>query len=183
MINRTYMVFLPQGPESTFPPLDIVVSVPGTKTAPVADSGVFYPGATVTAPPPGWVTANLNGFYYELRGRAVRLEHVVGESGFTPRTNLGFHIAIAPWTDGGSSLVSGYGGLLPSVILSNSLSAAGDNALGGAARTLADPSYGPVIRIGNDAALHPGDRITPLWVVSLGIAERKDDDYDNIGSP
>jgi hypothetical protein len=172
------MVFLPQdvsGPPA-FPSLDIVVAVPGSLQAPVADIAK-YPGASVTTPPAGWAAANLNGFYYEVRGRALRLEHVVGQVGFTPRTRLGFHLSIAPWQD--SSPISAYGGFIPPVILSQSLSDAGTNALMN--HTLFDPAYGPVIRVGNDPLLHPGDMITPLWVVNLQISENKDDDWSNLG--
>lgn len=175
------MVFLPQvaAPVPAFPPLDIVVALPGSMAAPVADIAQ-YPGQSVTPPPAGWAAVNLNGFYYELRGRALRLEQIVGQAGFTPRTRLGFHVSVTPWTDT-SDPIAVYGALMPPVILSNSLSNAGANALGGDARTLVDPAYGPVIRIGNGAALHPGDMSTPLWIVNLQISENKDEDWAPLG--
>jgi hypothetical protein len=179
------MAWLPQGSreQNNYPPLDIVVAVPGLPSAPVADATLYPPGSVITTPPAGWAAANLNGAYYEIRGRSLRLEQVVGQTGFAPRTRLGFHLSIAPWADGVvESVGADYGGLIPSIILSNSLSQVGINSLTlGSGAALVDPAYGPVIRINNDVLLHPGDRITPLWIVNLQIQETKDEDFTGSG--
>lgn len=188
MINRTYIAqfnTLGQGAPAI---LDICVQATmGTRLLPVADP-VTYGAANVTAPPAGWVAANGNGAYYEVRGRTLSLEHLFGAgaaAGFVQRTNLGFHLTVTPY---GSWLAQvGNTVRLGGVQLSQSLLAAvgGDVGAAIAATNLADPVYGvaqPVIRI---HAPNDGESqlASGLLVVSLLIAERKDDDYANIGSP
>jgi hypothetical protein len=104
--------------------------------------------------------------------------------GYTQRANLGFKLTVTPYGDHTTSVPSAGGG----AILSQSLleHVGGDPAPAIPATDLADPTYGvvqPVIRLyvpksQEGVALDPG-----LFLVSLDIAERKDDDYDHTGSP
>jgi hypothetical protein len=176
MINRTYIVKTPTG-QALF--TDICLrSLMGTRLAPVADP-LTYPGST--PPPAGWVAACGDGAYYEVRGRALPFDHIFAEGtagGFTQRLNLGFHLSIVPCRS-----VAGITSAITNVLLSQSLLSAVGGDTGGAIVTasLPDQAYGPVIRVYNPIAT-PAP-VSGLYMVSLSIAERKDDDYDNTGSP
>jgi hypothetical protein len=185
MISRTYFAKL-SSDQRAMSYLDICVQwTMGTRLAPVADPATF---AGVTAPPAGWVAANGNGAYYEVRGRTLRHEHLFGEgaaAGFTERGHLGFRLSVVPYGNWQAQVTSNAN--LGGVHLSQSLLAAvgGDTTPAIAANNLADPVYGtaqPVIRIYaplNIAEIMP----TGLLLVCLDIAERKDEDFSNIGSP
>jgi hypothetical protein len=47
---------------------------------------------------------------------------------------------------------------------------------------LADPAYGPVIRVFSPAEWGV-EHVNNLFIVHFSIAERKDEDFSNIGSP
>lgn len=185
MINRTYVMSVP-GAQRTQPNfVDICVQATmGTRLLPVADP-VTFGAANVTTPPPGWVVACGAAAYYEVRGRTLRLEHLFGEgiaAGFTQRANLGFKLTVTPY---GSHLTAT--GPVGGAILSQSLlaHAGGDGGTAIQTTDLADPVYGiaqPVIRVYVPKTQGTATD-TGLFLVSLDIAERKDDDYDNIGSP
>jgi hypothetical protein len=178
MINRTYIVKTPST-RATF--VDICVrATMGTRLAPVADPATYV---HATPAPSGWAAACGDAAYYEIRGRTLRLEHLFAEGavgGFTPRVALGFNLSVVPYgvTAGVTSAVSG-------VQLSQSLLAAvgGDVDTAIAAANLADPAYGPVIRLSIPLVGYGNPQVAALYVVSFSVAERKDDDYDNLGSP
>jgi hypothetical protein len=176
MINRTYIVKTPSA-RALF--TDICLRSPmGTRLAPVADTAT-YPGST--PPPAGWVAACDDGAYYEVRGRPLRFEHLFAEGavgGFTSRFNLGFHLSIVPYGVS-AGVASAITGVLPSQSLLAAVGGDVDGAI--AASNLADPAYGPVIRVYNPTFSQ--GQVSALYVVSLSIAERKDDDFSNIGSP
>lgn len=196
MINRTYVVMLtsmgrPQlaaqqqvqqqqvNPSS----LDIIVGLPGSATAPVAVAA-SYPGATVTPAPAGWL-GGPNGAYYEMRGRSLPFEKFSGQTGFVPRTRLGIRLSIMALQNVNSS--GDCSNLLPMLGLSASLAPApgvGAPLVFGTnyAAALADPNYGPVIRVYDTADLAPDFGADPaLYLVSLGIAEAKDEDFTAFG--
>lgn len=179
MILRTYVVKTPD----TDPYIDICVAAPmGTQAKPVANPGLYAPGA-VTSPPAGWVqppgVGNSSGAYYELRGRSLRLEARAGQQGFTPRANLGFHLIVTPY---GEQTVPPTTNFNNGVQLSASLLAALGGDAGGVipAATFADPSYGPVIRLFTLVSIN--SRLgNPLCLVHFGIAENKDEDFQTLG--
>lgn len=180
MINRTYVVKTPSTGRSSSGYVDICVqSNVGSRSLPVADP-INYGAGNVTAPPSGWVAVCGDAAYYEIRGRELRLEHLAAAGvagGFTPRTNLGFRLAITPY---GTTAVQT---ITASATLSTSLltQVGGDTGNVIASITLADPSYGPVIRI--YAPQNGGGLLTRTLLVHFDIMERKDDDYCNVGSP
>lgn len=183
MIRRTYIVGLNpllQG----FPNLDIVVAVPGARTAPVLDP-VTWAGQPFTPPPANWAAACGANWYYEQRGRALRLEAVAGAAGFVPRFNLGVHLSIVALqaADGSADDNNLLPTLTPSASLMPAPLAAANAALGAAyVNALADPSYGPIIRIWNDAALFEGrEAQAMIYMVNLRISENKDEDFNTLG--
>jgi hypothetical protein len=181
MINRGYIVQLDTG--LMFPPnLDIIVSLPGSATAPVA-SAALYPMSGVTPAPVGWSCGA--GAYYEVRSRAIPFEKFAGQPGFTPRTRLGYYLSIVALQN---SIDSGLcSNLLPMLSLSASLAnapGAGNASVFGPtyATVLADPSYGPVIRVHNSALLDDGTNNVPaLYYVTFAIAEAKNEDFTPFG--
>jgi hypothetical protein len=200
MINRTYVVKTPSSSRDAF--IDICVrATMGTRLAPVAHPGLFPPGASITPPPADWAVACGDGAYYEIRGRTLCFEHLSGEGavgGFTQRTNLGFILSVTPY--GAPNLGAGIATLTTTLganvisaiahgtVLSASLLAAvgGDTAGAIPNTVLADPVYGvaqPVIRIFKPAEINTEGQVSQLYIVNLSIAERKDEDYDNTGSP
>jgi hypothetical protein len=149
----------------------------------VLDIGNYPVGTPYTAPPAGWGAANGANWYYEVRGRALRIEKVAGVAGFTPRTNLGYHLSIVALQDHTAS--GDNHNLLPYLGLSASLAPApaiSPNLVGIAAYNVAlpDPAYGPVIRVYNSTEFAPrGDWM--LYQVDLQIAENKDEDFSTLG--
>jgi hypothetical protein len=187
MINRTFIVKTPIEP-ATY--VDICVQATmGTRTAPVANPALFPPGSSITPPPVGWAAACGDGAYYEVRGRPLRCEHLAGvgvAGGFTQRANLGFILSLVPY---GNPTILANWAVADGVQLSASLLATvgGDNGGAGAIATtvLADPVYGvaqPVIRVFSPVFGGEG-AANKLYVVSFSVAERKDDDYSNLGGP
>jgi len=53
-------------------------------------------------------------------------------------------------------------------------------ALGNEINAFADPAYGPVIRLRNDMIMFYG-QTAAYFLVSLGLAENKDEDWANLG--
>jgi hypothetical protein len=152
MLHRTYLVRMPS--QGTL--LDIVVEGPvGSPSAPV---GV---GAGFTAPPPGWIGGD--GVYFEWRGRPLRLPVRFGSNGFVPRLRLGWRLSI--------QLLSAIEE--PRVTMSQTL--IGTLLAPFAAFTLADPAYGPVIRLAN-----PNEEAS-VFFVHFGVSEDKDGDREPHG--
>lgn len=150
MISRLYIVKMPQ--ESPGTPLDILVQAnPGSKDAPV-DTG--------------------DGAYYELRGRPLRLETLVGDTGFVPRLRLGFTVSI---TSLGTAPTR-----RPGVQLSESLVGDLSSTDAGPALNvpvLPDPGGEPVIRL-NGANSTAGN----YYLVALQCAQAADDDRSGSGA-
>jgi hypothetical protein len=163
--------------------MDIVLALPGSKSAPVAGASI---SGTKTAPPTGWlggvpVTSDAtftSGAYYEYRGRTLHLETLYGAAGFTPRGRLGYHIAITPLDVPGETFGAAP---LVGVMATPSKSITGDNASGDTGvldYVFADPSYGPVIRINPDGLATYGADINRLFAVDVTFFEAKD---ENLG--
>jgi hypothetical protein len=188
MIHRAYVVQLDQGNGQSYPPCDIIVSLPGTPAAPVTNPAVFPPGTPLTPAPSAWVAActqahAVTAVYYEIRGRALRIEKTFGQAGFVPRTNLGFHLSVCTLSAASGGQFNAANSL-PMLSLSASL-AVGPGAAAvfsggsGYGPALADPSYGPVIRVWNSSILH--SEADPIFLVNLAIAENKDEDFQALG--
>jgi len=190
MIHRTYIAKLSPEEEGDPSPfnLDIMVTLPGTRLAPVADPSSFPPGTLITVPPPAWILACGDGAYFELRGRAIPFEKFAGVSGFTPRTNLAYHLSIAVLQEPGGTGQQGIpgAGMLPLVSLSASLAtppSGNATVFGVYADPFPDPGYGPVIRLWNNPLLHTMDveNNDAIYLVNFMIAENKDEDYNVVG--
>jgi len=177
MINRTYFVSLPTTQRTIPAFVDLCVrATMGTRLQPVANP-VTYGAGNVTAPPTGWAAVCGDAAYYELRGRPLPFEHLFAAGaagGFTQRLNLGFGLSV--------NLYGNWQLPTPTVQLSQSLLAAVGGDTGGAmpATNLADPVYGvaqPVIRVFSPTNALQG----LLTVINFSIAERKDEDFDQVG--
>lgn len=179
MINRTYIVKTPTDQDY----VDICVRSPtGSRAAPVANP-LLYAG--VTPAPTGWAVVCGDAAYYEIRSRTLRIEHLAAEGvagGYTQRTNLGFQLVVTPY---GVQTVQGLMAVMNGAQLSASLLAGvGGDAGGAIANTvLADPAYGPVIRIFNPYMDVERSAFSAIYLVHFSIAERKDEDLCNIGGP
>ena len=187
MIHRTYICRLRPFIDG-FPNLDIMMNVPGSRAAPVLNPTHYPAGTPYTAASAAWAAKNGANWYYEVRGRALRIEKLAGTAGFTPRTNLGHHLSIIALQD--LAATGDNGNLLPNVTLSESLAPAPaisanlvpDVPGSTYALPLPDPAYGPVIRIWNTPKLSPEqDKNWMLYQVDLQIAENKDDDFTTLG--
>jgi len=189
MIHRTYIVGLSPGiavqQGTAYPNLDIAVKVPGSRAAPVLDPIAWPAVSPYTPPPTGWAggaVINGSGWYYEIRGRALRIEALAGAAAFTPRTNLGFHLSICALQDVND--VATNGNLLPTLSLSASLAlppVANTNLNATYAVAFPDPSYGAVIRVHNVADLHLAEAVDPIYLVNFMLAENKDEDFSTLG--
>lgn len=152
MIARTYYVVMPTAESGTVA-LDIVLEAyPGSQGAPIAAGNA----------PAGWNGGN--GSYYEIRSRPVRLPVKSGDDGFVPRFRLG-------WTYS-ASRVGTADGAVPGVQFSETLQAALNST------PLADPTYGPVIRLSGLQANVGGG----AFVVQLEIMQAKDEDRTDTGT-
>lgn len=190
MIHRQYVVKLPIPIEQLAGSCDIIVELPGSYTNPVADGIGAYPGATVTQPSAAWIAQCGDAAYYEIRARSIPLEMIVGDPGFTPRTRLGGYISVVGLQSPNNLArqLAGAGIQIPFVSFSESLArqmgtAANAMIWGDYINTFADPAYGPVIRIWNSASLHTADpeMENPIYLVSFGLAEAKDEDFEASG--
>jgi hypothetical protein len=159
------------------PDLDIVVSLPGSYAAPVGLVGNI-PGATLTLPPANW-NCGAN-WYYEVRALALRVPNPVGSAASIPRTRLGGYLAIAPLVD--SVAPNPLFGSMPGLALSASLALnpISQVALGNEIAAFPDPAYGPTIRVRNDLFVYYAPTAM-YYLISLGIAENKDEDWTNLG--
>lgn len=164
MIARTYVCLLPNNGAVN---LDIAVqNAPGTVAAPVGTGGAAASAA--------------NGAYYELRGRPIRFEQLAltsagaANANFVRRANLGW--MLSPYVYGGAAITEA-----PVILLSNSIvqsllsTEAGGPIVNPA--TLADPGYGPTLRVVNHASL-----VGRYVMVHFNIFEAKDDDRDPTGA-
>lgn len=163
MIHREYIVKMPTTAPTT--PLDIIVQgYPGSQDAPISVAG----GTT----PVGW--SGSDGAYYELRGRPLRLPVLAAAGqmgGFVPRLNLGFTLSILPVK---TAIVTD----IPGVQLSQTLDSLASTDIGPTINipVLADPAYGPVIRLTGGAAT-----AGTYWILHLLVMEAKDEDRSATG--
>lgn len=156
MISRTYVCLLPN---SAGVNLDIAVeTAPGTSAAPVGTGGVAASAAA--------------GAYYELRGRPIRFPVRAGTPGFVARARLGWRLSIYKY--GASALA------LPGVLLSasivNTLDST-DNPVTMNLTNLADPGYGPTIRL-----LNVDGQEGTFYIVHFDLMEAKDEDRSPTGA-
>lgn len=152
MIARSYYVVMPTA-EGGNVALDIVLEAfPGSQSDPI-DSGNS---------PGGWNGGN--GSYYEIRSRPVRFPTTTGDDGFVPRLALGWTFSITPLDTVQQTV--------PGVQFSESLQASLN------ATPLADPSYGPVMRLGGAAGTIGG----LAYLVQLQIMQAKDEDRTESGT-
>lgn len=153
MVHRNYIVLMPSN-AGTNPNMDICLAGPvGTQSAPVAAAG----GGT--APPSGWNGGD--GAFYEWRGLPIRFETLFGATGFTPRARLGFQLSIVGIDDVD----------IPTGNFSRSVIGSYDGGSIISTTEVADPSYGPVLRLANTAATQG-----KVYQVSVTIFEPKDED-------
>jgi hypothetical protein len=182
MISRTYVVKMPEATSTT--PFDIVVQGPVGSSATGASSA-STPGVQPTvavsvangnAPAGAWGTNN-DGSYYEIRARPFRVPVLAGGApptaaqialGFVPRLRLGLTLSVVP-------LATAIQTDVPGVQLSSSLVPA-LSITGLAVPALADPSYGPVIRLTGGA-----NTAGKFYLVTLAIMEAKDEDRNAAG--
>lgn len=161
MIHREYIVQMPAEPATT--PLDIVVEgFPGTQDAPVNTANS----------PIGWTGGD--GSYYEWTGRPLRIPVTAAQgatAGFVPRLTLGFLVTITP-------IAAVLSVAVPGVQLSQSLASLASTDVGPtiAIPTLADPTYGPVIRLVGDTS-----SAGAFYVVGLQVMEPRDNDRSPTG--
>lgn len=147
-INRTYLVALNTDANS----LDIVVDGPvGTAAAPVNNG---------TAAPAGWVGSD--GQYYELQGRTLPVPTRFGDADFVPRLALGWNVSVQPVNEAVT-------GTEPPMAVRFSRSLVGVLAGAFAVNNLADPAYGPVLRLE-----YPNSWRNQVVIVTLTVFEAKD---------
>jgi len=182
MIHRTYLASFATPEQGTGPGIDIVVSLPGSRGKPVLDPTV-YPAVPNTPAPSGWNALGTGAWYYELRGRALRVPVLTGGPGFTPRTNLGYHLAIVQLDQAGGANAGA--GAIPSYRLSASLAlppVANSGLQNPGSLAFTDPAYGPVIRLNDTGEFTTRTSIyPPIFLVSFALAENKDEDFGNLG--
>lgn len=162
MLSRTYICLLPNNGAVN---LDIALeNAPGAVGAPVGTGGVAASAA--------------NGAYYELRARPIvfpvkALVGGVANPAFVRRANLGWMLSMHVY--GGAALTEAPVYLLSNSVVQSLLSTEGGPIVNPA--TLADPGYGPTLRIVNHANL-AGRYV----IVNFAIFEAKDDDRDPSGA-
>lgn len=166
MLNRTFLVKMPSN-ASTMPYLDILPGGPvGSPSAPVKIA------AGGTTPPSGWQVfagpVSGDGQFCEWRSLILRTPILFGATGFVPRFRLGWHTSIY-LADTASTAVA-----TPSVVHSQSLVGALVSPFD--VETVADPSYGPSIRLMNAATVQG-----KTYVVHVLVAEAKDDQRSPTG--
>lgn len=162
MIHRTYIVMFPT-PAFGSSTLDIVLSLPGSKGAPVSVNGSLVPPITRTAPPPGW--NGVDGAYYEWRGLPIDVDSLFGASDFTPAGRLGWKIAVEAINT--SSI-----GQAPEANPTQSITGTIGGNGGMPDVTIADPPYGPSIRLSSgDASIGQ-----TVWAVHFDLHDAKDED-------
>jgi len=97
--------------------------------------------------------------------------------------NLGGYLAIVPLANDNGTLTSA--GAIPPVARSASLALppSASTVLCPSIPAFADPAYGPVIRLRNSVVLYVvGQNVEGAYfLVSLGLAENKDEDWANLG--
>lgn len=161
MIHREYIVLMPSSVATI--PLDIVVEgFPGTADAPIKAGNA----------PIGWTGGD--GAYYEWTGRPLRLPvkaSAGATGGFIPRLTLGFLATITP-------IAAVLSVAVPGLQLSQTLASLASTDTGPtiAIPTLADPTYGPVIRLVGDTS-----SAGAFYVVSLQVMEPRDNDRSPTG--
>lgn len=166
MIHRQYFVLMPSN-ASSMTSIDILPRQVGTMAAPMRIA------AGGTAPPAGWGVfgaVNADGQVAELRGRPINFETVAADAAFNPRFGLGFSLSIMPADSGSDGCVTP-----PTYQLSASL--LGTLAAPFNVAQIADPAYGPAIRLLNNP-----DVQGRVFIVTLSVAEPRDDDRSQTGS-
>lgn len=158
MINRTFICRLPNAGGVN---LDIAVqNAPGSRSAPVGSGGS--------------AASAVNGAYYELRGRSMRFPQpaLVGGApnpAFVPRANLGWSLSCYVWGE----LTAEVPGIILSSSIVNTLASTESGGPIINPPSLPDPSYGPTIRVLNNA-----NTINRIAIVHFSIFENKDEDRD-----
>jgi hypothetical protein len=168
MIHRTYFIVMPSNPSSmTF--LDILPRLVGTMAAPMRIA------AGGTTPPAGWQVfgaTNGDGQVAEWRGRPINFEALASAGaagGFNPRFALGWNLGLYPADSAGDGCAS-----QPNHQLSASL--VGTLAAPFNVTQIADPTYGPAIRLMNNA-----DVAGRAFIVHLQVMQAKDEDRAETG--
>lgn len=177
MIHRLYLVKMPSL-AGTMPYLDIVLQGPvGSPAAPVTRAQVPQPVNT-TAGPVGWQvfpgSVDGDGQFCEWRSRPERFPVTfqpgqtlaqAQANGFVPRFRLGWNMGVNPAAAGDGCVAA------PSILYSQTL--VGQLAAPFAGMVIADPTYGPVLRLLNTPDTQGGS-----FVINLDICEAKDEDRD-----
>lgn len=174
MIHRTYLAQMPSI-AGTMPYLDILPQGPvGSPNAPVSRAQSPQP-ANQTAGPSGWQvfpnSVNGDGQFCEWRGRTLRFEKLFSAGvagGFVPRLRLGWKLTALPASQLDGCLVA------PTILYSKSL--VGEPPSPFDVMVIADPSYGPAIRLLNTPDTEGG-----LYVVQLSVYDIKDEDREPSG--
>lgn len=154
MINRTYICRMPNVAGGSVN-LDIAVqNAPGTRSAPVGSGGVAAAAAV--------------GAYYEWRGRPLRFPNPsTPAASFVPRARLGWNVSVYQY---GAVQANSPGVILSASIISSLVSTEGGGPII-SPTLLADPAYGPTIRLINAAAL-----ADLIYIVHFNIMEQDDED-------
>lgn len=167
MIFRTYFVVMPTNPGS-MPNLDIVLRGPmGTMATPMSIANANGPA--------GWQVfgaVNGDGQVAEWRGRPVPIDVLFAAGaagGFVARFRLGWMLSALPADSSSDGCL-----VAPTIIYSASL--LGTVAAPFNLTQIADPAYGPVIRL-----LNSPDISGRPFIVQLGVAQARDDDRDDTG--
>jgi hypothetical protein len=153
MIQRTYAVQMPSVDRTTSD-MDIMPFGPvGTQAVPMDENNALAPAA--------WEVACTDGKFFEIRGRALPPQALYGTAGFAATLRLGWNLTIQAVTPGSTRFVPihRFSNTLISGVLGNTVMT-----------TLADPSYGPVIRLFNHA-----DLAGSWFIVHLNIFDQRDE--------
>lgn len=125
----------------------------GTQAVPMSETNTLAPAA--------WASAVADGKFFEIRGRALPPQAYFGATGFAPTFRLGWNLTIQAVTTGSTRLVPihRFSNTLISGVLGNTVMT-----------TLADPAYGPVIRLFNHADLQ-----SSWFIMHLNIFDQHDE--------
>lgn len=167
MIFRTYFVLMPSNPAS-MPNLDIVLRGPmGTLGTPMSIANANGPA--------GWQVfgaVNGDGQVGEVLGREVPIAVLAAAGaagGFVPRLRRGWQFSALAANSASDGCI-----VPPTVVYSATL--LGTVAAPFAGVQIADPAYGPVIRLINAA-----DIAGQVFICHLGVAQPRDDDRSHTG--
>lgn len=167
MIFRTYFVVMPTN-SGTMPNLDIPLRGPmGTLALPLSIANANGPT--------GWQVfgaVNGDGSVGEVLGRAVPIAVLAAAgaaAGFVPRFRRGWQFSALAANSASDGCI-----VPPTVVYSATL--LGTVAAPFASAQIADPAYGPVIRL-----LNAPDIAGQTFICHLGVAQARDDDRQSTG--